>query len=64
MARNALAEPTAQREQKARIFDHMSGEPEDARFSRVAWAMRKSAWWSTTTVRGEDPAPAAGEIVR
>lgn len=29
----------------ARIFDHLSGGPDDARFSRVAHAMRSEPWW-------------------
>lgn len=30
---------------KGRVFDHMDGEPEDARFCKVAAAMKQSAWW-------------------
>ncbi len=28
-----------------RVFDHLGGEPGDARFSKVAHAMRSEAWW-------------------
>jgi len=57
----------------ARIFDHLRGEPEDVRFSRVARDMRRGAleigvpgpiaWWWTVPVRDE-PAAVAGEICR
>jgi len=30
---------------RPRIFDHPDGEPEDRRFSKVAFAMQRSAWW-------------------
>lgn len=47
----------------ARIFDHFAGgEPEDARFSRIARAMQRSPLWTSIPVRDE-PAAVAGELV-
>lgn len=48
---------------KPRIFDHLDGEPEDAVFSRVAHAMRRSPGWRAVPTYAE-PAPVAGEIDR
>lgn len=46
----------------SRIFDHLSGEPEDRVFSRVAWAMRNAPTWTRVTERSE-PAPVSGEML-
>lgn len=40
-----------------RIFDHMDGEPEDARFCKVAAAMKQSEWWLSWVGRQEKPKP-------
>ncbi len=44
----------------SRIFDHLNGEPEDRRFSRVARAMKASPMWTSVPVRDE-PADVNGE---
>ena len=44
---------------KQRIFDHLDGTPEDARFSKIARAMHASPFWSSIPERDE-PADAAG----
>lgn len=44
-----------------RVFDHLDGAPEDARFSRVARKMRSGPWWQSITVRDE-PAAVSGEL--
>lgn len=53
--------PDLSRHPSARCFDHMSGEPEDKRFSAVAKAMRSEAWWHGRPVYMV-PDDAAGEI--
>jgi hypothetical protein len=49
----------------SRIFDHLSEAPpaEDRHFSRVARAMRNSAWWRTVPTYSA-PQPASGEVTR
>lgn len=47
-----------------RIFDHLDvvpRPPEDRRFSRVAWAMRRSPFRTSTPMRDE-PVAVSGEI--
>ena len=46
---------------RGRIFDHLTDEPEDPRLSRVAHAMRRSAWWSQIPTYSTPPA-VSGEI--
>lgn len=55
--------PHAKVEPKQRVFDHLVGAPEDARFSKAARAMKSSPWWSSVPERDE-PAATAGEVSR
>lgn len=47
---------------KTRVFDHLSGEPEDRPFSRAAHAMRREDWWLRRPVIVV-PGDVAGEVV-
>jgi len=45
----------------ARVFDHLDGEPEDARFSRIAHAMRRSPFWQSVPTY-DAPIAVSGEV--